>query len=130
MGGVAGGKFGTSQGTATVSISESKGLLLMNLAGSVSWSGSFKAMDSLTHLQVGYYGIVQRYPFHNPTRGGMSWDMDYRGCNVLSGWFAVDSISYLGDQLQAIDLRFAQYCDKAIGPLRGRILWNLVGTSG
>lgn len=130
VGAAAGGKPDTTQGTATVAISEAQGLLKVSLEGAVTWSGEFKAMDSLTHLQAGYYGIVQRYPFHNPARGGMAWGMDHRACNALSGWFAVDSAIYLGDKLQSIDLRFTQYCDNAIAPLRGRIRWNLAGSSG
>jgi hypothetical protein len=118
---------GTTQGSVKVSVSESNGLLKLNLTGDVTWTGEFKAMDSLTHLQTGYYGIVQRFPFHNPARGGMNWSMDGRGCNVLSGWFMVDSISYVGNQLQAVDLRFSQLCDGAIAPLRGRVRWTLTG---
>ena len=122
---MAGSGSGASSGTAVVSISESNGLLKVNLTGDETWVGEFKAMNSLGHLQIGYYGILKRYPFQNPTRGGMDWSMDGRGCNALSGWFAVDSISYQGAQLQAVDLRFTQYCENSIAPLRGRIRWNL-----
>jgi hypothetical protein len=101
--------------------------LKVNLTGDVSGTGEFKAMDALNHLQAGYCGIVQRYPFQNPARGGMNWSMDGCGCNVLSGWFMVDSISYVGNQLQAVDLRFSQLCDGAIAPLRGRVRWTLTG---
>lgn len=125
VGAVAGSGSGASSGTAVVSISESNGLLKVNLTGDETWVGEFKAMNSLGHLQIGYYGILKRYPFQNPTRGGMDWSMDGRGCNALSGWFAVDSISYQGAQLQAVDLRFTQYCENSIAPLRGRIRWNL-----
>jgi hypothetical protein len=124
----AGTGTGTTQGTVKVAVSEAGGLLKVNLTGDVTWTGEFKAMDGLSHLQPGYYGIVKRYPFQNPARGGMNWEMQSRGCNVLSGWFMVDSISHVGDQLQAVDLRFSQLCDDAIAPLRGRIRWTLTGT--
>lgn len=128
LGGAPSGGSGDFQGTAEVSVTESNGLLQVKLTGDVTWSGEFKAMDSLQQLQAGYYGILGRYPFHNPARGGMNWTMDSRGCNALSGWFVVDSISYLGDQLQSVDLRFTQYCDNAVAPLRGRIRWVRSGT--
>lgn len=121
---------GGNRGTVTVSITESAGLLRVELSGDVRWSGEFRAMASLGRMQAGYYGIVRRYPFHNPARGGMNWSMDNRGCNVLSGWFAIDSISYSGDRLQSIDLRFTQYCEMSINPLRGRIRWNLGNAGG
>lgn len=111
--------------TATLSLTESGGLLRVMMSGAANWDGEFKAMDSLARVQPGYYGIVQRFPFHNPRRGGMSWSMDSRGCSQLTGWFAVDSISYDGEQLRAVDLRFAQYCDGNPAPLLGRIRWDL-----
>jgi hypothetical protein len=123
-GGGGGGGGGSSSGTAKVSISESKGLLQIALTGDVSWTGEFKAMNGVSHLQPGYYGILKRYPFHNPSRGGLDWNMDGHGCGALNGWFAVDAISYSGEQLESIDMRFTQYCDGSIAPLRGRIRWS------
>jgi hypothetical protein len=41
----------------------------------------------------------------------------------------VDSINYVGDQLQAVDLRFSQLCDGWTAPLRGRIRWTLAGAA-
>lgn len=113
------------KGTVTVTLSESAGLLKLALAGTVNWSAEFKAMDGVARLQPGYYGIVQRYPFHNPRRGGMNFNMESRGCNRLSGWFMVDSVEYQGDRLAAIDLRFTQYCEGGLAALRGRIRWRL-----
>lgn len=112
------------QGSVTVNLSEAAGLLRLVVAGTVNWTAEFKAMDGVAHLQPGYYGIVQRYPFHNPRRGGMSFSMESRGCNQLSGWFMVDSIAYQGEKLASIDLRFAQYCENGLAALRGRIRWS------
>jgi hypothetical protein len=112
------------KGSVTVNLSETAGLLQLRVAGTVTWAAEFKAMDGLTRLQPGYYGVVQRYPFHNPARGGMSFAMDSRGCNRLSGWFMVDGVTYQGDRLTAIDLRFAQHCEGGLGALRGRIRWR------
>jgi hypothetical protein len=120
---------GSSASTASLSLSEANGLLQMSLQGAVSWSAQFKAMDGAGRLQPGYYGIVKRYPFHNPRRGGMSFAMDSRDCNTVSGWFAVDSVTYLNGQLASIDLRFAQFCGASSAPLRGRIRWSLSAAS-
>jgi hypothetical protein len=119
-----------TQGTVTVSVTEATGLLRVNVEGLVRWSGEFKAMNGLQRLQQGYYGIVQRYPFHNPARGGLSWSMDSRGCNELSGWFMVDSVTYQGNQLDSVDLRFSQHCDGSVTPLRGRIRWRSASSAG
>jgi hypothetical protein len=122
QGAPAGTPTGT-QGTVKVTMSETAGLLTLGVAGTVNWRAEFKAMDGLARLQPGYYGIVERYPFHNPRRGGMNFSMESRGCNQLSGWFMIDSVSYRGDQLASIDLRFAQHCENGLSALRGRIRW-------
>ena len=86
------------------------------------WSGRFQGMNSLNFLEVGYYGDLQRYPFHNPVKGGLSWTGQSRGCNTLSGWFVIDSVTYDGVTLTSIDLRFEQRCDGG-PPLHGEIHW-------
>lgn len=121
---------GDTRGKVTVSVTEAGGLLKIDVDGLVRWSGEFKAMDGVQRLQPGYYGIVQRYPFHNPARGGMSWSMDSRGCNRLSGWFMVDSLSYQGSQLASVDLRFSQQCNGSVTPLRGRVRWRNGSSTG
>jgi len=81
-------------------------------------------MNSITELEQGYYGTLQRYPFHNPAKGGLSWSGNGRGCNSLSGWFVVDSITYVGGTLSAIDLRFEQHCDGDTPALNGKVSWS------
>jgi hypothetical protein len=45
------------------------------------------------------------------------------GCNSSTGWFVVDGVSYVGDTLTSIDLRFEQHCESATPALRGKIHW-------
>lgn len=87
------------------------------------WDGMFLGMNTLSQLQPGYYGNLQRYPFHNAVRGGMDWGGNGRGCNKLSGWFVVDKVSYSLGELTAIDLRFEQHCEGLIPAQRGVIHW-------
>jgi hypothetical protein len=88
------------------------------------WSGSFHPMHTIPRLQPGYYPLLQRYPFHNPARGGLSWHGDGRGCNRLRGWFVVDRVSYEDDLLTSLEVRFEQQCEESMPPLRGAIRWN------
>lgn len=92
--------------------------------GAESWRGNFQAMDSIARLEVGYYGNLQRYPFHNPAIGGLSWSGEGRGCNTLTGWFVVDSVTYDGNTLMAIELRFEQHCEGGEPALNGSLRWN------
>jgi hypothetical protein len=81
-------------------------------------------MSILTQLEPGYYSNLQRYPFNNPTRGGLSWYGDGRGCNTLTGWFVVDNVNYSGGTITALDLRFEQHCEGAGPALHGQVHWT------
>jgi len=48
-----------------------------------------------------------------------------RGCNTLTGWFVVDSVTYNEIALTAIDLRFEQHCEGDLPALHGEIHWVL-----
>jgi len=87
------------------------------------WQGDFVGMNTLQRLQVGYYPNVQRAGSHNPTSGGMSWSGEGRGCNTVTGWFAIDSITYTDGAISAIDIRFEQHCDGRAPALRGKLHW-------
>jgi hypothetical protein len=88
------------------------------------WTGNFVGMNSLSQLQPGYYGGLQRYPFNNALKGGMDWSGNGRGCNTLTGWFVVDKVTYTMAELSAIDLRFEQHCEGGTAALHGAIHWT------
>ncbi|MFL5386360.1 MAG: hypothetical protein ACJ8GN_27900 [Longimicrobiaceae bacterium] len=92
--------------------------------GGGGWGGDFQAMNGLTQLKPGYYAGLERWPFHNPAKGGLSWDGNGRGCNTLSGWFVVDAVTYNGNSITALDLRFEQRCEGSMPPLHGAIHWH------
>lgn len=87
------------------------------------YTGDFYGMNTLSQLQPGYYGGLQRYPFNNPVKGGMNWSGNGRGCNTLTGWFVVDKVTYSMAQMTAIDLRFEQHCEGGAAALHGQIHW-------
>ncbi len=117
------GRGGTELLTSSnASITASGGGLQFTIKAG-AWAGDFVGMNSLTQLTPGYYGDLQRYPFNNPVKGGMSWFGDGRGCNNLSGWFVVDQVSYAQGALSSIDLRFAQRCDGSFAAQHGQIHW-------
>ncbi len=85
----------------------------MRVDGHEQWDGSFQAMDTVAQLQPGYYGDLQRYPFHNAVRGGLDWSGEGRGCNTLAG-----------ATLTGVDLRFEQHCEGATPALHGQLHWR------
>jgi uncharacterized repeat protein (TIGR01451 family) len=113
-----------TQANAVLTVGESAGLLTVGVVGDRNYAASFNAMIPLTRLEPGYYANAQRWPLGNPTLGGLSFTGDGRGCNVISGWFAVDSIAFLDGVVTAVDLRFEQHCENNTPALRGRIHWR------
>jgi hypothetical protein len=110
--------------SARLGVSASGGHLSVHVDGATWWYGHFQAMSSLTALQPGYYPDLHRYPFHNPVKGGLDWYGDGRGSNTLTGWFAIDSVTYVNGALSAIDLRFEQHSEGSTAALHGAIHWD------
>jgi hypothetical protein len=114
---------------AAITVSHAGGRLAVSVQGNESWNGDFQAMSSISVLEDGYYGDLERYPFHNQVKGGLSWSGEGRGCNTLTGWFVVDSVTYDGNTLKAIDLRFEQHCEGGGPALNGEIRWDASDTT-
>ena len=119
---IGGGQTSTiTPAVAPISVTASGAHLTVSTSG---WTGDFQGMNSISTLQPGYYGDLSRYPFHNPTKGGLNWSGNGRGCNTITGWFAVDSVTYTGTTLTQIDLRFEQHCEGGTPALHGAIHWR------
>ncbi|HEX8848337.1 MAG TPA: Ig-like domain-containing protein, partial [Gemmatimonadaceae bacterium] len=105
-------------------IAQAKGVKLnVYVAGGEGWIGNMAIPDSLGRLTPGTYQWLSRIDFSDPAKGGIYWSSDSRGCNEDLGSITIDSVHYTGDTLDAIDLRFVNYCDG--GPaLRGIIHWR------
>lgn len=87
------------------------------------FGGDFLGMSSITQLRPGYYPATKRIVSSNPARGGMDVGVFEVVCNVSSGWFAVDAISYTGTTLTALDMRFEEHCEGETQSVRGKIHW-------
>lgn len=101
-------------------ISADSGHLAVTVTGNqVRSDGNFMLPNTLSTFQPGYYGNVTRYPYNNPAVGGLDWSKDSRGCNMLSGWFTVDNVTYSSGRLSAIELHFVQHCENQSPALYG-----------
>lgn len=120
----AGQKYLYTLANATLSMNSSTGHVQFGVTGDKWWSGDFQAMSTQTQLQPGYYGNLERYPFNNPVTGGLNWGGDGRGCNTLTGWFIVDSVTYNSGAISSIKLRFEQHCEGGAPALHGQVTWT------
>ncbi len=116
------GGGGTYLMVDSIAVSASGGHLSVHVG---DWWGDFQAMNTLELLQAGYYPGLERYPFNNPRKGGLSWYGNGRGCNELTGWFAIDQVLYSGVTLTGVDLRFEQHCEGGAPALHGQIHWRV-----
>jgi hypothetical protein len=105
---------------STIAEAAAGGALSVSVSGAQSWSGGVTTMTSLTKLERGYYSNIGR----NPTKGALGWSVDSRACNSVSGWFAIDHVTYVADTLTTVDLRFEQHCDGNTSALHGAMHWG------
>ncbi len=113
-----------TQAAAVIAVTATGGHLSISIHGAQQWSADFQVPDTLNQLQPGTYTGLQRYPFNDPAKGGLSWSGEGRGCNTLSGSFTIDSLTYGASNLAAIDLRFEQHCEGGTPALHGTIHWR------
>jgi hypothetical protein len=120
-----GQRYTFTDATSTLRVTSAGAQATVWITGPSWWSGDFAGMSSLSRLQPGYYGNLQRYPFNNPAKGGLDWGGDGRGCNELTGWFVVDKVTYAENTLTELDLRFEQHCEgSAAAALNGQVHWR------
>lgn len=110
---------------ATIGVTTSSGRLSITVSGSGAWSGDFLAMNSIHKLAPGLYpGLTGYWLTPNPTKGALDWHGPNRDCFLLTGWFAIDRLTYAADTLTAIDLRFEQQCAASpTAALHGAVHW-------
>ena len=111
-----------TQVNSVITVEQIAGALTFGVNGDRGYGGQFKAMTPLTRLEPGYYGEAQGLA-GNPTVGRLSVTGDY-GCSDLTGWFVIDSISYSGDTMTGVDLRFEQHCYGLAPAVRGKVHWR------
>jgi hypothetical protein len=112
-----------------LSASESSGEVHLRVdEGLGPWDIYVTGPDAQTQLLPGLYEDLGRWPFHNPTEGGLSQFGEGRGCNTVAGAFAVDAIAYDQTGLQSFSIRYVQRCEVTGPPLYGAMRWTRPGS--
>lgn len=110
----AGMKWLATRADAELHVGVVDGRLNVKVDGQARWEGNFQGRNSAIELVPGYYRI--------PADGSMGWSGEGRGCGS-DGWFIVDSASYSGGVLKALDLRFELRCQPHAQAMHGKIHW-------
>lgn len=108
-----GDDFSVSGGGATLSMDVDN--------GDDWWYLEMAASNRADALTAGYYSNLQRWPFHNPVRGGFSVSGNGAGCNTLIAWVAIDEIDLRGGDVNDLTMRYQQNCEGGTPALRGKV---------
>ena len=122
-----GGLYDYTKADARITVDSVGSHLRLLVDGDENWQADFQMPSGFVQFEPGIYDGLQRYPFHDPLRGGLDWFGEGRGCNTLTGWFVVDSVTYTNGTLSAFDLRFEQHCEGGLPVLHGQIHWTATG---
>lgn len=118
-----------TQADSVFSVSASGTWLGIDVFAQEQWHGRIAGRSGDARLAPGFYGDLRKFPGFDAAKGGLSWMHSGLFCDALTGWVMIDSVSYDGDTLAAIDLRFEQHCKGVAPALRGRIRWSASDTT-
>lgn len=128
---IGGGESSQASGNDSVRVDRSAsgfvGLTLQNASNGDDWRAEFAAPDGAS-LAPGLYDPAMRYPFQLEAVAGLSIAGNGRGCNELTGKFAVEELKRSpADGLQVVSVTFEQRCESQAAALRGVINFNATG---
>jgi hypothetical protein len=118
-----GASYTYTQANAVLATSAQGPLLNLSVQGDQAWWGSFALPGGGARVVAGYHGGMNSEPWSG--NGGVSWWGNLGACeNATVTWLVIDSVSYDGDTLTSVDLRFSQRCQGSGGALHGRVRWT------
>jgi hypothetical protein len=97
--------------------------------GNHMWQLQFQPPAGVTQIVPGNYDKVAAWPSSTDSQALLYVATDSTGCTTQQGWVTVDSASYAGGKLVAIELRFEQQCTGGYnappqGLLHGHLRWR------
>jgi hypothetical protein len=129
---IGGGRNSSASGAPSVTLTStgSTGLFfdLKDSAGGSEWTAAF-VPGAGAILAPGLFDPAQRYPFQVGTAAGLSIYGNGRGCNTLTGKFAIEELAR--DPLAGItraSVTFEQHCEGGTTALRGVINYQATGS--
>jgi len=113
-----------TKANAVISLSAKTTSIQLSISGNQGWRANFQTPSGV-ELAAGSYTNATRWPFQG-SGAGLEVSGEGRGCNMLTGFFVIDSLSWdTGNSLLlGLDLRFEQHCEGRAPALRGTIHWR------
>lgn len=117
-----GGTYTYDEGTAAIT-STAGNAVTVRIEGNESWTLNL-ALPQDASWQPGTYAVAQRYPFQSPTRPGLSFYGEGRGCNTVLGWFEIIEVQIVGNSVTKLAVDFRHHCEGGQPALFGAIRIN------
>jgi hypothetical protein len=117
---------------AVFQLDSSSDRLIFRIRGDWDWDAEMAPPPGQQRLQTGYYGDVGG--LFGDTQGYLKWNGPggaggARQGGTYQSWLMVDSITYEGDAVVALDLRFEQHGGGMRPGLRGQVHWRRADTT-
>jgi hypothetical protein len=117
-----GSTYEYSEQSALVTVRPSGAQVAIRVVGDRVWDGFLALPSSETRLRAGTFAALTNAPAAGSA--GFRWSSQELTCGASVASVTIDSVTYDGDALTALDLRFEQRCDAQNGALRGTVHWR------
>jgi len=117
-----GSTYEYSEQNALVTVRTSGAQLALRVVGDRVWDGFLALPSSEARLRAGTFAALTNAPAAGGA--GFRWSSQELTCGASVASVTIDSVTYDGDALSAIDLHFEQRCDAQSGALRGTVHWR------
>jgi hypothetical protein len=121
-----GKNYSYNKSNASIAFTAEKNRLMVTVAGDETWTGIFQTGGAeQSQLKVGMVADAPRYQDNGDwSKSSQTWFGQGRYCSSSGGWFAIDSVSYSGNMLTQITLRFVRTCNGGLPALHGEIRYD------
>lgn len=96
--------------------------LAIRVVGDRVWDGFLALASSEPRLRAGTFAALTNTP--SAGSAGFRWSSQETACGASLATVTIDSVTYDGDALAAIDFQFEQRCDAQSAALRGTVHWR------
>ena len=117
-----GSTYDYSGQNAFVTARASGAQLALRVVGARVWDGFLTLPSSEPRLRAGTFAALTNTPVAGSA--GFRWSSQEVSCGASVATVTIDSVTYDGDALAAIDFQFEQRCDAQTAALRGTVHWR------
>lgn len=110
---------------AVITVEENAGLTVIGVDGVFGRRLQLRTEVAPSTLRTGVFsGLSGAFSPINDNQPHLSYAGKGSACGAAMAWVAIDTVAYAAGRLTALDLRFEQRCQGAVGATRGLLRWR------